>query len=293
MKWGGLFSYSKFQILQLLPKEHLPIQLSISTDQSSEEAFFACRQKGINFPLIIKPDKGERGKAVAYIQNEKAFHSYPYWQRDDIIIQEYIDWPLELGVFWIRNMKTNIGFVSSLMERNLLQVKGNGEDDIYHLLLHNRRYNRYAEKVKSIYPKKSKEVPSKGKSIVIEPIGNHSRGTTFLNAMDQLDEKITSSMNSLLMPIEGFNYGRLDIRTKSWEDLKSGKNYKILEVNGANSEPAHIYHPNSSIIQAYKSLFQHWNYIYEIAIFNQGEGMQSESLGQLYKAFKTYLKKDQ
>ena len=44
-----------------------------------------------------------------------------------------------------------------------------------------------------------------------------------------------------------------------------GKNFKILELNGAKSEPAHIYHPGFPISEAYKVVFEHCNEIYTIA----------------------------
>lgn len=292
MKWGGLFSYSKFKILQSLDKQKLPLQFLISSENNSQNAFLLCEQKRIQFPLILKPDYGERGKAVAFIETEEDFHKYPYWNKLDIIVQEYIDLPLELGVFWIRDMKSNKGFISSLMERSLLKLKGNGKENVFQLLSKDSRLERYAKKVKTHYPKKTELIPAQGEVILIEPIGNHNRGTVFLNCMDQIDDNLTRVMNDLLIPVRGFNYGRLDIRAASWEDLKSGKNFKVLEVNGANSEPAHIYQPDSSIFEAYKSIFQHWKYIYKIAEFNRKKGMKSESIKDLYRAYKKYLKQD-
>ncbi len=290
MKWGGLFNYSKYQILQKLPRDRIPRQVLIYQNAGPAEAMAMLKTKGITFPMILKPDKGERGKAVAYIENEKDFYGYGYWKKAEIIVQEFIDWPLEIGVLWIRDMSKNKGFISSLMERSLLSISGNGNDSVEILLQKNPRYRRYAKKIKKSYPRKASYIPSPGEKLLIEPIGNHSRGTIFLNAMDKIDVDLEHVMNELLIPVSGFNYGRLDIRTKSWEDLKRGENFKVLEINGANSEPAHIYNPNSSIVKAYKTLFQHWKYMYIIAQYNRKKGLSSERFIELYSDFRSYLK---
>ncbi|MEQ8360489.1 MAG: hypothetical protein RH860_13445 [Cytophagales bacterium] len=289
MKWGGLFAYSKFKILDFLPGDRIPLQLLITQKTSPDEALLMLRKKGMTFPLILKPDKGERGKEVAFIENESAFYKYSLWGKAEVIVQEFINWPLEIGVLWIRDMSGNQGFISSLMERSLLTITGNGNDSVENLLQKNPRYRRYTKKIKKLYPQKAAYIPKKGEQLLIEPIGNHSRGTIFLNAMDKIDVQLVDVINQLLIPLSGFNYGRLDIRTKSWEELKAGRNFKVLEINGANSEPAHIYNPNSSILKAYKTLFQHWKYMYKIAVFNRKKGLESEKFTELFRAFRSYL----
>ena len=37
--------------------------------------------------------------------------------------------------------------------------------------------------------------------------------------------------------------GRLDIRYNTLDELKPGNNFSIIELNGAGSEPTHIYDP--------------------------------------------------
>jgi len=71
--------------------------------------------------------------------------------------------------------------------------------------------------------------------------------------------------------IDGFYFGRFDLRCKSIEALKQGE-MKIMELNGAGAEPAHIYHPEASLWNAYKVLFTHWKAMYEISVINHKSG---------------------
>ena len=68
--------------------------------------------------------------------------------------------------------------------------------------------------------------------------------------------------------IPGFFFGRLDIRYNHWEELREGINFSIIELNGAGSEPTHIYDPAHSIFYAWKEIIRHLHILYKISIRN-------------------------
>ena len=72
------------------------------------------------------------------------------------------------------------------------------------------------------------------------------------------------SFDAILNKIQGFYYGRLDIRYDNFEDLEAGKNFKIIEINGAKSEPTHIYDPKHSLWYAQKEIFRHQKLFYQL-----------------------------
>ena len=49
------------------------------------------------------------------------------------------------------------------------------------------------------------------------------------------------------------------------EELEQGKNFAVVELNGAASEPTHIYDPQHSIFFAWKELTRHIRYMFEIS----------------------------
>ena len=101
----------------------------------------------------------------------------------------------------------------------------------------------------------------------MEPIGNHNRGTRFFDASHLISNELTDTIDEIAKGIDGFYYGRFDVKTRSEEDFKKGK-IIVLEVNGANSEPTHIYDSKFSLIQAYKEVQRHFDIQFEIAIKN-------------------------
>ena len=68
--------------------------------------------------------------------------------------------------------------------------------------------------------------------------------------------------------MQGWYYGRLDVKYSSYEQLLKGEDFKIIEVNGIISEPTHIYdatHENASYFKALKSINSHWDIMATIA----------------------------
>jgi hypothetical protein len=93
--------------------------------------------------------------------------------------------------------------------------------------------------------------------------------------------------------IDGFYYGRLDIKFNSWEELREGRNFSIIELNGAGSEPTHMYDPRHSIFFAWKEIIRHWKILARISRANHQNGipyMSTKEGLQLLRANKAYLK---
>ena len=122
----------------------------------------------------------------------------------------------------------------------------------------------------------------------LEPIGNHNRGTKFINGMPLLDDKLRNTMLGVLDSMSGVQFGRMDMKAQSLEDLREGKNFKILEFNGVNSEPAHIYDPSHGIWKAYADLSRHWRLIGKIAREQRQLGVQTKPVNESWEAFMNY-----
>jgi hypothetical protein len=67
-----------------------------------------------------------------------------------------------------------------------------------------------------------------------------------------------------LSKIEGFYFGRLDIRFNTFAELEQGINFSIIELNGVKSEPSHIYDPKYSFLVGQREIFRHQKIIRKI-----------------------------
>jgi hypothetical protein len=106
----------------------------------------------------------------------------------------------------------------------------------------------------------------------------------FLDGNDLIDKSLTEVFDRISKPIDGFYYGRFDLKCQSTEDLKAGRNIKILELNGVGAEPAHIYQPGFSLWKAWQVLFSHWKVMFEIS-------RKNNELGHSYMSFKEGFEK--
>ena len=122
------------------------------------------------------------------------------------------------------------------------------------------------------------EISIKDQKYLIEPIGSHNLGTEFNNGRELNSPKLRALLDYWADQLPGFYYGRFDVKYQNWEELLQGKSFALMEVNGVNAEPTHIYSPNYSIFQAYRDIFSHMKIIYEISNQNRRLGIQPKRL---------------
>ena len=118
-----------------------------------------------------------------------------------------------------------------------------------------------------------KSVPAAGEKVRLVPYGNHSRGSKFTDLSHRITPLLTQVIDQICAGIPGFHFGRLDIRFKSWEDLEAGQHFSIIELNGAASEPTHIYDPKHTLFFAWKEIYRHWKILLEISMANVRHGV--------------------
>jgi hypothetical protein len=154
------------------------------------------------------------------------------------------------------------------VSKEFLSITGDGVSKIIDLLKKDKRYVLQLPVLKRTYGNQLMEVLDEGKEFVLVPYGNHVRGAKFVDASHLIDEELTNSIDAVCRQVNGFYYGRMDIRYNTWEELRKGKNFSIIELNGAGSEPTHIYDPKHSIFFAWREIIRHLNILWKISRIN-------------------------
>lgn len=287
---GGFFGESKSTILQYIPDEFKPITVLIKPafDEKKVNEIFA--QSGLTFPVIAKPEIGERGWLIKKINDIEELRAYLNAHRIDIILQTYVEFPLELSIMVFSLPDGSEAKVTSICEKHFLSVEGDGISTIEQLILKNERALFQFEKLTQKLGDGIKHVLGPGQHLLLESIGNHCLGTMFLNRNHQIDEAIRAQMVKLLATMPGVFYGRFDLRVSSWESLRQGKDIRVLEFNGTSSDPAHIYQPGFSLFQAYKDILYHWRVMYVIAKQNKKAGMRQVAFKKMISALIIYIR---
>ncbi|HSR54278.1 MAG TPA: alpha/beta fold hydrolase [Acidobacteriota bacterium] len=279
---GGFTEEPKSPLLRKVPPSYsLPVRLlSEQPAQALEEVDEFMRQEGLHFPLVIKPERGERGFQVSVAENREEAQQALERGKRRMMAQAFAE-GLEFGVFYIRRPGRKQGLITSLTRKILPSVRGDGRHTLEELVLQDRRAvcmaSHYFENLKG----RLWEVPEEGQEVPLTHVGTHSRGAVFEDGRDLISEDLRLALDEISQALEGFYYGRLDVRAESEEALRRGR-FQVLEINGVTSEPTHIY--AGSLWQAYRELIRHWNWAFQIGAENRSRGeAQPAALGEMIR----------
>ncbi len=270
ISYSGNGTESKFDTLSLVGEQHRPKSLLV-TAENRNHLEKQLREHGLHFPLIAKPDRGFRGYLVKKIDSWEALTKYLEQVKTETLIQEFIPYQKELGIFYHRYPGQDQGQVTSVTIKEFLKVKGDGSRTIEKLILEDPRAYLYADLFTRIHKEQIDRVLNPGEELVLSVIGNHSKGTRFVNGNHLIGPELNAFMDRICKPMKGFYYGRLDIKYQNHDLLLKGENFKVIEVNGIISEPTHIYdasHESASFLNALKTINSHWKIMSQIAHIN-------------------------
>jgi hypothetical protein len=268
---GGFYNYDKKAVLDLIPDIYKPKTLEIA---KNEDIVAFLQRHHLDFPLIAKPNMGERGRGVSKINNLEEFTDYHSQNVDnEYIVQEFAAEKLEFGVFYSRVPSEQKGMVSSVTMKEFLTIEGDGKSTLGELILNKNRARFVEKNLREKFPNEWNSVIPKNEKIELEPIGNHCRGTRFINANYLINKDLEDVFDVIARTIPGFYYGRFDLRAASIDDLYAGK-IKVVELNGVNSEPTHIYDATFGLFNAYKTIAWHWKRVADISIETQKMGVK-------------------
>jgi len=287
---GGLFGESKIDILNHFSDDYKPKTYHHKSEDSVFNTIELLKNRHFELPIIVKPNIGERGAMVQKVETFLEIEIILKSNKIDFIIQEYIDYKFEFGVLYSRLPGNDKGKVSSVVQKGFLTVVGDGIHSCEQLLLKNKRAWFQIERLQLEKQEIMKTILPKNESLIIEPIGNHCRGTEFINANQLITEKLNEVFDKISKQFDGFYYGRFDMKAKSIEEFQQGKTIKIFELNGVTSEPGHIYDKNYTLLNAYYDLYKEYYFVYKISRVNITNGIMPLKFGYMFKLILNHFK---
>ncbi len=286
---GGFVGESKSDILHSL-QTHRPNAIARFICLDSQDASASLEtirqfQSALKqpWPIVWKPDTGERGKGVHILENEEMLKAALSDNPGRFIIQEYIE-GLEFGVFYIHYPGAAKGEIFSITDKQLLTVTGDGKSTLCRLILQHPRALSMAPTFLKRFPDAEDRVPQKGETVKLVEVGTHCQGALFLDSTREATAALEQTIRRISEGLPGFHFGRYDLRVPSLEDLKAGQHLKVLELNGLTSEATHIYHPGTPLWKAYGTLFRQWRHAFAIGAINRKAGATPPSLMEVGKA---------
>lgn len=288
---GGFIGESKTNAYRLISQENFYFlkNASISKEGKIEEFFKAKEALNLDYPLILKPELGQRGMSVKLVKSQAEALQYLKDANFDIFIQQYCPFENEAGIFYIKHPEKEKSQIFSITNKLFPFVVGDGKSNMAELILKDKR----ARIISSVYFKRFegslKTVPQNGQKILLVNSGNHAQGAIFEDGMQQLYTKqLHKTFDEIVSKMPGFLAGRFDVRYKDIKSFKQGKDFKIIEVNGSGAEATHIYDSKYSIFKAYSDLYNQIKLMYEIGTINQKNGVERKTFWQIIKAWRSF-----
>jgi len=272
---GGFVGESKFDILQSLPADwsipSVRVRLTASRD-STADALSQIASRGWTWPLVAKPDVGQRGVGVRLIRSEQHLSEYLSASSGAVLLQPFHPGPFEAGVFYARLPGQPSGRILSMTDKHFPVVIGDGRSTIRQLIDANARFRLQ----RSLFLERHRHIADtilpRGARFQLALAGNHAQGTSFYDGAHLWTSRLERRIDEIAQRIPGFYIGRFDVRYTDVDEFKAGRDLAIVELNGAAAESTHIYDPGTSLIAAYRTLFRQWSLVFAIGAENRRRG---------------------
>ena len=255
-----------------LPPGTYPKSIYIPPGISPEELKKHVTDNKFTYPFAAKPDAGMMGFMFRKIDNEAALLAYHHKMPVDYIIQELVQYPLEVSVFYYRFPNEKKGVITGFLKKEFLHVTGDGSSTLKELILHYDRVRLRVEEMKAKHADKLETILPAGEIYMLSYALNLSRGGRLVSLEQEKDEQLLKVFDDLSHYTKHFYYGRYDIKCASVQSLKEGRDFYILEYNGCGAEPHHAYGNGNTLLQAYGIFLYHWKVLYKISKYNHAHG---------------------
>lgn len=287
MPMGGLVGESKSMILAALSQHagdrvarHVLLPAATDPDAAQAAARAFLDRHRLKYPIVLKPDVGERGIGIAIAHDEQELTRYFMRPRPATLIQEYVP-GREYGIFYFRRPNEAHGQIFAITQKEFPSLKGNGRHTLEELILRDSRAVCMASLHFHVHRRQLSWVPAAGESVPLATLGNHCRGAIFRDGSRLITPELSAAMDAISRGYDGFFIGRYDVRVASEEDLLAGRSFKIIELNGVSSEATSLYDPAHRVFDRWRILARQWQIACEIGAMNAKNGARVASLREV------------
>jgi len=244
----------------------------------------------LDYPFILKPDVGQRGAGVKLIRTAEQAELVLRQTSAPMVVQRYAAGPREAGIFYHRLPDQKNGRIFAITEKVFPVLTGDGKSTLTELIWRDPRARFMAEKYLQRFNAQRKRVPEEGEELKLVEAGNHAQGCIFRDGMKLCTPELEARIDEISQKVSGFFIGRYDIRYAEEAELRAGRNFQIIELNGAASEATSIYDARNSLFAAYRTLFQQWDLVFAIGAANRRLGCVPTPLGVVWRTWREYAR---
>ncbi len=290
---GGVVGESKAAILAKLPAERVVPTILIPAGEVRDrlrQLLGGAAVRRWEFPLVLKPDAGERGAGVRKAHDPVDAEKYLRANPGPVVAQPFHPGPFEAGVFYYRLPGDGRGRVFSVTDKVFPAVAGDGCSTLERLIWANPRYRMQAATFLARHAADADRVLACGERLVLATAGNHCQGTLFRDGGHLVTPELEDAFDAAARHVDGFFVGRFDVRYADPDEFKAGRGFAIVELNGVTSESTNLYDPSWPIWRAYRTLFRQWAILFRIGDANRRLGHRPTTIPELLRLLRDHYR---
>lgn len=277
---GGLWGESKSQGLELFGdtgQRFLPAFTTVECIPGADllqQGLKAMSVAGLDFPVVGKPDRGYQGWGVRLLRSPEDLAEYLSRQPANarVLLQALIDMPGEAGIFYVRHPQESRGRIMSIAYVYPPHVIGDGRRKVRELVAADPILQANAD----IYRERNLEawdlVLEHDEFRCLTNARSARLGAVYRDAQAQVTPELEDAIDRISRDIPDFHFGRFDIRFQSEAELREGRSFEIVELNGAGAEMLHIWAGNGSLAGAWRSLWWQYRTLFSIGAMMRRRG---------------------
>ena len=289
---GGVVGESKYDIMRRLPRRWALTSIPIrpgTTLHRLQLLLDGMRREQLAWPVILKPDVGQRGVGVKLVRTLSEARDYFDRFAGAVVAQPYHEGPFEAGIFYFRFPGEPRGRILSITDKHFPAVVGDGISTVAALVRAHERYRMQAATFLVRLGEGAGRVPAAGERVALGIAGNHAQGTLFRRGRHLITPALSDRIDRIARSYEGFYVGRFDARYSNVEAFRAGRDLAIVELNGATAESTDIYDPDNTLFCAYGTLFRQWSLVFAIGAANRAAGASVTPSRRLFTLVRTHL----
>ncbi len=281
---GGLIGESKSQILDLVPEpfRRFVAPYVVVDEITFERSVAAMRDAGLSYPVVAKPDVGQRGAGVRPLHGDDELRTYlqDFPEGERLMLQRMVGPAAhgatpevsEAGVLYWRSPDSQEGRIFSITLKSFPRVVGDGERTLRQLIRDDARASHIADIYLKRHAGQAERVLAAGEVMPLVFAGNHCQGAIFRDGTDMATPELLRCLHGLACAMPEFYFGRFDIRFVDLQAFLRGEDLQIIEINGAGAEATHIWDATVRLDQAYATLFEQFRILFTIGAANRRRG---------------------
>ncbi|HVU36976.1 MAG TPA: alpha/beta fold hydrolase [Opitutales bacterium] len=233
----------------------------------------AWRSKtGLPWPVVLKRDVGGQGLGVGVCRSRAEAAKYFANNIGAVIAQEYVP-GAEFSLWYAREPDAPAGRILAVAEARFPAVTGDGRHKLDYLILSDTRALCSGRIFLAKHAARIADTPAAGEVVQLSEIAQPSDGAYALDATTELiTPELSAAIDQLARTMPEFHFGRITVRCPSRDDLRAGRNLRVLGAAGVKAAASIIRDPGRSATEERRLALRRWEICFAIGAAMRARG---------------------